>query len=326
MAPYVSEIFNVTESNFETLALDTFRYQFNHVTLYREYCEALKRNPTNISSLFQIPFLPVSFFKSHTIISDEKTSETIYESSTTTGSTPSKHHVADVRVYEESFLKAFELFYGSPSDYVILALLPSYLERENSSLIHMAKKLMLLTRNEKSGFFLNDFDTLNETLIQLRDKKQKTILVGVTYALLDFTEQYKIYFPDLIVMETGGMKGRRKDITRSEVHEKINAAFATTSVHSEYGMTELLSQAYSRGNGSFQTPPWMRIIIRDIQNPLSIVPAHQIGAINIIDLANIYSCSFIATDDLGRLNSMNEFEVLGRMDNSEVRGCNLMYV
>lgn len=248
----------------------------------------------------------------------------VFESSGTTGSVTSRHYVADLDVYEQSFVKGFELFYGPVSDYTILSLLPSYLERGNSSLVYMARKLMELTRRPESGFFLNEFEKLKETLDNLKARKQKTLLLGVTFALLDFAEFATLNSSELVVMETGGMKGRREELTRFEVHERLTKAFGVAKIHSEYGMTELLSQGYSKGDGIFATPPWMRIVLRDVSDPLS--PAKQNGVVNVIDLANLYSCAFIATSDLGKMNTDGSFEISGRMDNAEIRGCNLMVV
>ena len=248
----------------------------------------------------------------------------IFESSGTTGVIPSRHYLADTGLYERSFLLAFQKFYGRHQEYAILALLPSYLERGNSSLVYMADKLIHLSGKKESGFFLNEFDKLARVLTDLKAKKQKTILLGVTYALLDFAETHAFQFPELIVMETGGMKGRREELTRVEVHQKLQQAFGIQQVHSEYGMTELLSQGYSKGRGVFFTPPWMKMLLRDIYDPSALVDNGTAGGVNIIDLANLYSCSFIATADLARMNDDGSFEILGRIDSAEIRGCNLM--
>lgn len=325
MPGLAEQIFKVRPHNFESTALKVFEYQYQNVAVYNEFCNALRKSPGNVSELRHIPFLPISLFKTHRITDNETQEELLFESSTTTGSIPSKHYVASAQLYEQSFNTCFRLFYGEPSEYTILALLPSYLERGNSSLVYMANKLIQQSADTTSGFFMYNQHELNEVLIKLRDNKKKTLLLGVTYALLDFATAYKIYFPNLVVMETGGMKGRGKEITRGEVHQQLNEAFGTTQVHSEYGMTELLSQAYSKQNGLFCCPPWMQVFVRDIHDPFSYVENGKTGALNVIDLANLHSCSFIATDDLGRTDFNGNFEVLGRNDVSEVRGCNLMY-
>ncbi|HWB63593.1 MAG TPA: hypothetical protein VG603_08805 [Chitinophagales bacterium] len=320
----VNEIWSVNESGFESLALKVFKYQFERVEVYCNFCLALKRNPENVNTIDGIPFLPISFFKTQQVIAQGQTVQKVFESSSTTGSIPSKHYVADVSVYEKSFLKGFELFYGKPEDYTILALLPSYLERGNSSLVYMAEALIKLSGKTESGFFLHEFEKLKDILEGLARQNTKTILLGVTFGLLDFAEQFKIDFPELIIMETGGMKGRREELTRREVHEILCPAFGVEKIHSEYGMTELLSQGYSQGDGLFNTVPWMKVLTRDLYDPLILLGTGQSGAINIIDLANINSCSFIATDDMGRVNADGSFTVMGRIDNAELRGCNLM--
>jgi phenylacetate-coenzyme A ligase PaaK-like adenylate-forming protein len=320
----VLDILSVTSENFEAKALQVFEFQYSNVTVYRQFCQLLKRTPVNVHALSEIPFLPVDFFKTHQVLAEGKNAEVVFESSRTTGSVSSKHFVADTNIYEQSFIHSFERFYGSINDFVILALLPSYLERGNSSLVYMARQMMALTEKADSGFFLNDFEKLRHLLIELKLRKQKTILLGVTFALLDFAEAHPLSFPELIVMETGGMKGRRKELTRAEVHQRLCAAFEVPNIHSEYGMTELLSQAYSKGRGVFNTPPWMKIVLRDVADPLTVSANTKTGAVNVIDLANIYSCSFIATGDMGRVNEDGSFEIAGRLDNVEIRGCNLM--
>lgn len=323
LKPLYEKLFSVTDSNFEEMALHVFNFQFEEAEVYREFCTALKRTPATVHRLADVPFLPVEFFKTHRVIAKSKQAAEVFESSGTTGSVPSKHYVADRELYEQSFVQCFEHFYGAANDYVILALLPSYLERENSSLVYMANQLIALTGKVDSGFFLNEYEKLHALLLALKIRKQKTVLLGVTFALLDFAEKYRLSFPELTVMETGGMKGRREELTRAEVHEKLCRAFNVKHIHSEYGMTELLSQAYSKGDGVFRTPPWMKILLRDVTDPLSI-EGRSSGAVNVIDLANLYSCSFIATSDMGKLNTDGSFEISGRLDNAEVRGCNLM--
>lgn len=321
-----NRIFNVNEQTFEGVALDVFRYQYQQVEVYNAFCNYLKRTPDNVAGLADIPFLPIELFKSNKVIDREKEAVRIFESSGTTGSVNSKHHIANLHVYERSFKTCFEQFYGKPGEYVILAMLPSYLERENSSLVYMAKRLIELGGHPESGFFLHLTEKLITVLNDLKLRKQKTILLGVTFALLDFAEQFKINFPDLVVMETGGMKGRREEMTRDEVHAQLTGAFGVSKIHSEYGMTELLSQGYSKGDGLFETSPWMRIVARDLYDPMQLLPSGKTGAVNVIDLANLYSCSFIATSDMGKTYEDGAFEIMGRMDNSELRGCNLMYL
>lgn len=322
----IDQIFSVTPDTFTEVALQVFRYQYQQVDIYRRYCDGLKRHPGNVADVSDIPFLPIEFFKTHPVISEGKTAVKVFESSGTTGQITSKHRVADLQVYEQSFKRCFNRFYGDIKDYVVLALLPSYLERDNSSLVYMAKSMIEESRQNASGFFLNDFEKLYDWLDVLKNGKRKVVLLGVTFALLDFAEQYKIDFPELIVMETGGMKGRREELTRAEVHLQLRTAFDVMHIHSEYGMTELLSQGYSAGEGLFKTPDWMKVYTRDIYDPLVLQQGAATGAVNIIDLANIYSCAFIATSDLAKVYPDGSFEILGRMDSAEVRGCNLMVV
>lgn len=318
-------IFSVDEKHFEETVLTVFKFQFENQHIYRTFCKALNRNPENVHSISDIPFLPIRFFKSHSIIAGETNAELIFESSGTTGANTSKHYVADADIYVESFSKSFRKFYGNPRDYCILALLPSYLERKNSSLVFMVEHLMQASGHEKNNFFLHDFESLNVHLSALEFQQQPTILIGVTYALLDFATQFPTHLNHTIVMETGGMKGRREEMLREEVHQVLQESLGIASVHSEYGMTELLSQAYSPGKGVFSTPPWMKVLARDVYNPLNISIENKTGALNIIDLANVYSCAFIATEDLGMVHKNGTFEVMGRMDNSDMRGCSLMY-
>lgn len=320
------KILSVTEVDFEATALEVFAFQYENVKVYRQYCDSLKQNPGNVKGISQIPFLPIEFFKTHTVIAEDKTAAKTFESSRTTGQISSKHQVVDLSLYQESFLKCFQQFYGNVNEYVIIALLPSYLERNNSSLVYMAKELIERSGQNASGFFLNELDKLYDWLDVLKTSKRKVILLGVTFALLDFAAKYKIDSPDLIVMETGGMKGRREELTREEVHLQLKNSFGVIHIHSEYGMTELLSQAYSKGDGVFQSPPWLKIFTRDMYDPLRLQEENKTGVINVIDLANLYSCSFIATGDLGKVNFNGTFEVLGRIADAEVRGCNLMVV
>ena len=275
-----------------------------------------------VTSIEKIPFLPVEVFKSQQVICGDNNFEQLFLSSGTTGENQSKHYVKELEVYEQSFVKGFEQFYGAITDYCFLALLPSYLEREGSSLIYMSEYLIKHSNHPLSGFYLNNYGEFIETLKKL--KHQKTILIGVSFALLDLAEKHQLNLENIIIMETGGMKGRRKEMTRTELHSIYKESFNVKHVHSEYGMTELLSQAYSKGDGVFETPKWMKILIRDTNDPFNILNHHQTGGVNVIDLANVHSCSFIATQDLGKTIGENNFEILGRFDNSDLRGCNLL--
>lgn len=315
---------NHSSDNFLKITLEIFKYQATNCIVYKLYLESLSINPNKIDSLKKIPFLPIEFFKNHKIINKNRQGEKIFSSSGTTGSTPSLHYISDLSIYEESFQKAFELFYGDPQQFAILALLPSYLERSGSSLIYMVDDLIKQSSYPESNYFLYNHDDLFKELNTLKERNIPTILFGVTYALLDFIEKYPIHFPKLIIMETGGMKGQRKEMIREELHDMLCQGFGVSEIHSEYGMTELLSQAYSKGNGKFYCPPWMGIMIRELNDPFSYLGTNQTGGINIIDLANINSCSFIATQDLGKLLPDKHFEVLGRFDQSDIRGCNLL--
>nr|MBC7613090.1 acyl transferase [Pseudopedobacter sp.] len=318
-------IFNIkNEDEFNHTCLDIFKLQFNTVPVYHDFVLALNSNPDEITHYKAIPFLPVEFFKSHKVIEDQAFADVVFSSSGTTGKQTSKHYVQDVQIYEDSYLNGFEHFYDDVKDICILALLPSYLERDGSSLIYMVEDLIKKSGHPESGFFLHNHTDLFQTLAILKSKNQKTLLIGVTYALLDFIEKHPIHFPDLLVMETGGMKGKRKEMVREELHQTLCKGFGVNKIHSEYGMTELLSQAYSKGDGIFECPPWMKIITRDTNDPLSILENGKTGGINVIDLANIHSCSFIATQDLGKTYPNGTFEVIGRFDTSDIRGCNLM--
>ena len=310
----------------EYTILELFKYQAERCAVYKKYIELLGVKPEKVKTIGQIPFLPVEFFKTKKIYSSEIQPDAVFIGSGTSGSETGKHFVADVGIYRRSYVEGFDYFYGNSSSYAFLALLPSYLERQGSSLITMAEGLIAESVKPYSGFFLYDHRSLFEALLELKAKSQKTILMGVSFALLDFAENYSLDFPDLIVMETGGMKGRKTEIPRAELHSILKKAFGVPAVHSEYGMTELLSQAYSRGDGLFFTPPWMRVIIRDMQNPLKLAENNRTGGINVIDSANVNSCSFIETQDLGKLTGDGSFEVLGRFDLSDIRGCNLMAV
>lgn len=320
-----TDIFTISShKQFEKTALKTFRYQYENNLVYQEFCNHLKTDVQKVKSLQQIPFLPIQFFKSHKVVSNINPIESTFTSSGTTGMITSKHLVTDVSIYEESYQKAFSEFYGNIEDYVILALLPSYLEREGSSLIHMVDDLIQRTNRPESGFYLHNHDDLIKNLIALDKSGQNVILIGVTYALLDLIEKHQFKLQNTIIMETGGMKGKRKEMIREELHQQLCDGFGVTAIHSEYGMTELLSQAYSLGEGIFECPAWMQILVRDTEDALSYINTGKTGGINVIDLANINSCSFIATQDLGKKYPNNSFEVLGRFDNSDIRGCNLM--
>jgi phenylacetate-coenzyme A ligase PaaK-like adenylate-forming protein len=308
------------------MALKVFRYQYENNGVYREFCDFLKTDVQKVKTIQLIPFLPIQFFKSHEVVSNSNPIQTTFTSSGTTGMVTSKHLVTDVSIYEESYRKGFSQIYGNIEDYVVLALLPSYLEREGSSLIHMVDDLIQLSNQPESGFYLHNYDELIEKIIQLDQSGQNVILIGVTYALLDLIEKQSFQLENTIIMETGGMKGKRKEMIREELHQQLCNGFGVKSIHSEYGMTELLSQAYSLGDGIFECPSWMQISIRDTEDALSYVREGKTGGINVIDLANINSCSFIATQDLGKKYSNGSFEVLGRFDHSDIRGCNLMVV
>ena len=309
---------------FDEVALSVFHAQSSRPGIYRDYIHSLKINPNHVTTVEKIPFLPISFFKTHKIQDQSKEAEIIFTSSGTTGMDNSLHFITDLNIYIKSFSKGFELFYGDIRNYCFLALLPSYLERKGSSLVYMCNHLIKSSEHPLSGFYLDNKDDLFQKLKKLKEENQPIILLGVTYALLDLAEQFPLNFPELIIVETGGMKGRRKEMVKDEVHAILKKSFGVSAIHSEYGMTEVLSQAWSDGNGVFSCPPWMRILIHDINDPFQLSSENVTGAINIIDLANINSCSFIATDDIGRMHGENSFEVLGRLENSDLRGCNLL--
>ena len=319
------DIFNIkSNAEFDALAIDVFKFQFKNNKVYRSFCDLLNRHPSDVKQVSDIPFLPIQFFKSHEVLSSSQPIEKTFTSSGTTGSVTSKHLVSDLKLYEDSYLKAFKHFYGNIRDYVVLALLPSYLERDGSSLIYMVNDLIEKSNQPKSGFYLNNREELAETLKALEANQQKTLLIGVSFALLDLVEDHQLNLKHTTIMETGGMKGRRKEIIRQELHQILQTGFGVNRIHSEYGMTELLSQAYSKGNGVFECPPWMKILTRDTEDALTIQQPNRTGGINVIDLANINSCAFIATQDLGKVDANGQFEIIGRFDNSDIRGCNLM--
>lgn len=320
-----NDIFHIhSAQDFEQQAIAVFRHQFEQNAVYRSFCDLLYIHPADVTSVEEIPFLPIQFFKTHSVVSCNKEPEIVFSSSGTTGLTTSKHNVIDVSWYEASFTQAFQKFYGDISQYTVLALLPSYLEREGSSLIYMVDRWIQSSNKAQSGFYLNDLNGLATTLKALDSQGEKVLLIGVSFALLDLVEQESFSLSNTIIMETGGMKGRRKELIRDELHSILKKGFGVSTIHSEYGMTELLSQAYSLGDGLFTCPPWMKILARDTEDPFQILQNSKTGGLNIIDLANYNSCSFIATQDLGKVYLDGSFEVLGRFDHSDIRGCNLM--
>ena len=312
-----------TEEDFLWSIECTLRFQYTHNSVYHDYCEHLGFHPDHFEGLASLPFLPIEFFKTHKIVTHPGPYDLQFQSSGTTGQQKSTHYLLAKEYYIQSFVQGFTQFYGPIDDYCLLALLPNYLEQGHSSLVFMVQKLIELGGNPMSGFFLKDFEQLLRRIDEVRRTDKKILLIGVSFALLDLAELYKPDLSDVIIMETGGMKGRRRELIRAELHHKLNSAFQTKSIHSEYGMTELLSQSYSLGNGLFKSPFWKRVLIREAEDPLSLAPSGKSGGINIIDLSNQYSCSFIATQDLGRWHE-DGFEVLGRFDHADVRGCNLM--
>lgn len=319
------DIFNIeTTADFEKITLSVFKHQAKHNLVYKQFLSFLNTDIKAIKSSSQIPFLPIQFFKSHKIVSATNDARHVFSSSGTTGVLTSKHYVTDINLYEKSYLTAFKHFYRNVEDYTILALLPSYLERKGSSLIYMVNDLIKKSKKPKSGFYLDNLSELKNTLTNLDLNGEKVLLIGVSFALLDLVENYTFNLKNTIVMETGGMKGRRKELIRNELHQKLKKGFGVLNIHSEYGMTELLSQAYSKGNGIFECPPWMKVMIRDTEDALTLLPNGKTGGVNIIDLANINSCSFIATQDLGKTYDNGTFEILGRFDHSDIRGCNLL--
>lgn len=323
----IPQIFNLnTTGDFEKITLEVFQYQSVNNKIYAEFLNLLGIDPESIIDIKQIPFLPVSFFKTHKIVSNNDLILKTFFSSATTGIEQSKHHLTDLSIYETSFTSGFKYFYDDIQNYTILALLPSYLEREGSSLIFMVDSLIKKSNSVHSGFYLHNLKELSQKIIHLDSNNRKVILIGVSYALLDLLDIEKFNLKNTIIMETGGMKGKRKELVKEELHQILCKGFGVESIHSEYGMTELLSQAYSKGNGIFNTPPWMKILIRDTEDALTILPNYKAGGINVIDLANVNSCSFIATQDLGKAHNNHTFEILGRFDNSDIRGCNLLVV
>jgi phenylacetate-coenzyme A ligase PaaK-like adenylate-forming protein len=319
------QIFNIKdEQEFEEVSLRVFKHQFTNNKVYRSFCDLLYIHPSELTKVEQIPFLPIQFFKTHKVISLTETIQEIFTSSGTTESVTSKHYISDLSLYKESYLKGFNHFYGDIENYTILALLPNYLERNGSSLAFMVDDLIQKSNKPKSGFYLNNLKDLSETLTKLDRQGEKVLLIGVSFALLDLVEEFQFNLNNTIIMETGGMKGRRKEMIRDELHSVLKRGFGVDQIHSEYGMTELLSQGYSKQNGVFDCPPWMKILTRDIEDALTIQQPNRTGGINVLDLANYNSCSFIATQDLGKVYQNGSFEIIGRFDSSDIRGCNLM--
>ena len=325
-----NSIFNAVVASFEKTALEVFHFQYEHNPVYRAYAEAIGIKKEKVTQTKEIPFLPIQFFKSREVKAGNFEPQAIFESSGTTGTIPSKHFIKDLSLYEESFFRTFEQFYGNISNYCILGLLPSYLERKNSSLVYMTDQWMKKSAHPKNGFYLYDTEALYQTILMNESNEQPTILIGVSYALLDFAEKHPMALKHTLVIETGGMKGRREEMTRLSLHENLKQSFNLPNIHSEYGMTELLSQAYATQEGIFETPPWMKIMLRAEDDPFEIMGSEELnttsvsGAVNIIDLANLYSCSFIATEDAGKLYADGKFEITGRIENSDIRGCGLM--
>ena len=324
IAGFIQDLFDVDEQTFTSKTLAIFQYQAENNPVYRNFLHYLDKSVSSIKTIEEIPFLPISLFKQQQILNVGCKNDFYFESSGTGNMERSKHYVPDLTLYEKSFLTAFSQFYGQVENVCIAALLPSYLERKNASLVYMCNALIKQSKHVDSGFFLHDLDQLKSLIIKNEAAEIKTLLIGVSFALLDLAEQFNFPLKHTIIMETGGMKGKREEITRAELHAILKQAFQIKSIHSEYGMTELLSQAYSKGDGIFKTPAWMKIFIRDTEDPLTLLPTGKTGCINVIDLANIYTCSFIATQDLGKIHQDGTFEVLGRFDNSDIRGCNLL--
>jgi hypothetical protein len=319
------KVFEVGKQDFTKQALEIFHFQIRNNPIYRQYVETLHTDPRSVQALTQIPFLPIGLFKSHRIQTTDFQPEAVFESSGTTGGggVVSRHFIKDLSLYRKSFLAGFERSYGPVTDWCIIGLLPSYLERSNSSLVVMVDELIRLSGRPESGFYLYDHARLYSILKGLEGAGQKTLLIGVSFALMDFAEKYSLELKHTIVMETGGMKGRRKEMIRPELHAVLTERFGTSVIHAEYGMTELLSQAYSSGHGLFTPVPWMKVLIRKEDDPFDIREEGE-GILNIVDLANSWSCSFVATDDTGKLRADGVFDISGRVDNSDIRGCSLL--
>ena len=319
------DIFNIQNAqDFSEVALAVFKHQFQNNRVYRSFCDLINVHPSDVQKVTEIPFLPIQFFKSRKVVASKDEAQEVFTSSGTTGTVTSKHFVTDINLYKESYRKGFHHFYGNIEEYTVLALLPNYLERKGSSLVYMVDEFIKKSNNVESGFYLDNLEELTQKLIALDKKGRKVLLIGVSFALLDLIEKQQFNLKNTTVMETGGMKGRRKELVREELHTILREGFGVAEIHSEYGMTELLSQGYSKGKGIFKTPPWMRVLTRDTEDALSIQSPGKNGGMNVIDLANYNSCSFIATQDLGKVHKDGTFEIIGRFDNSDIRGCNLM--
>ncbi len=324
-AAILDKLFEVNPDSFNSLCLEVFHYQYQYNSVYREYCSLMHTDMAAVLHYTQIPFLPVELFKSHKVVTGDGAIQKIFSSSGTTGLQTSRHYITDLSIYETNFTKCFHQFFGDPVDYCLLALLPSYLEREDSSLVYMTMQLAGQSNHPMNGFFLNEYEILFNRLVALEKSQQKTLLIGVSFALLDFAHKFPCNLKHTRIMETGGMKGRGAELTRKALHELLKQAFGLQTIYSEYGMTELLSQAYMMEDGKFHAPSWMKILIRDVNDPLQLLGTNAVGAINIIDLANLDSCAFIATADLGKTFVDGTFETLGRTDYSDIRGCNLLW-
>mgnify|MGYP000692685879 FL=1 len=319
------DIFNIQNAqDFSEVALAVFKHQFQNNRVYRSFCDLINVHPSDVQKLTEIPFLPIQFFKSRKVVTSMDEVQEVFTSSGTTGTLTSKHFVTDINLYKESYRKGFHHFYGNIEEYTVLALLPNYLERKGSSLVYMVDEFIKKSNNVESGFYLDNLEELTQRLITLDKKSRKVLLIGVSFALLDLIEKQKFNLKNTTVMETGGMKGRRKELVREELHTILREGFGVADIHSEYGMTELLSQGYSKGKGIFKAPPWMQVLTRDTEDALTINSFGKNGGINVVDLANYNSCSFIATQDLGKVHKDGTFEIIGRFDNSDIRGCNLL--
>jgi phenylacetate-coenzyme A ligase PaaK-like adenylate-forming protein len=321
----MEDLKGLESSNFLSKALSLMQYQASNNAVYREWVQSMKVDLDGVKIFEQIPFLPIDFFKTHAIYTGSECPSFYFESSGTTQDIVSKHFVKDLSVYEESFMECFQQFYGAPHNYCILGLLPNYLERQHSSLVYMTQHLIQASKDARSGFYLYDFEKLNHTLAMLEKEQKKTILIGVSFALLDFVDAYPQSLKHTMVVETGGMKGRKQELTKPALHAYLANGFGVESIHSEYGMTELLSQAYSKGEGIYTCPPWMKVLVADESDPTALCTTGR-GVLQIIDLANLYSCAFIATEDIGIVHPDGSFEVIGRLDQSSIRGCSLLVV
>lgn len=319
----VTELHTITATDFSPRALDTFHFQYAHNPLYRDFTDSLGVRPGSVGRIEDIPFLPVGFFKTHEVRTGDWVPEVVFRSSGTTGMVTSRHLIRDAALYRQSFLAGFQHFYGPVRDWCVIGLLPAYLERSDSSLVYMVNDLIAVSGHPDSGFYLYAYTGLYDLLKRLEGAGQKTMLIGVTFALLDFAEQYSLKLEHTVVVETGGMKGRREEITREELHAVLRERLGVNVVHAEYGMTELLSQAWSAGEGVFRCPGWMKVLVRSEDDPLEVRIRGE-GLINVVDLANVWSCAFIATDDVGVLGPDGGFKVAGRLDHSDIRGCSLL--